>query len=66
VIAVAETNGRKIYRTDDENRFLVKVRIENVNVYAEYSPDGDGFFIHTAYLHRIMLLSDDLSEGENT
>jgi glutamate synthase (NADPH) small chain len=59
VIAIAETNGRKLYRTDDENRFLAKNRIGNVNVYAEYSPEGDGFLVHTAYAHRVVILSDD-------
>jgi hypothetical protein len=58
-IAAAETTGRKLVSVDDENRFLAKNRMENINIYAEYTPTADGFELHTAYAHRVMLVSED-------
>jgi hypothetical protein len=60
-IAVAENTGKKMVSTDDENRFLAKTRTENINIYAEYSTTADGFELHTAYAHRVMLVSEDES-----
>lgn len=58
-IAFAEKTGKKLVSADDENRFLAKNRMENINIYAEYSTTEDGFQLHTAYAHRVMLVSED-------
>ena len=58
-IAAGENSGRKLYRTDDENRFLAKSRLENLNVYVEYALEDDGIRLYTAFAHRVMLISED-------
>jgi hypothetical protein len=58
-IAAGEATGKKLSRVDDENKFLARARIGKYNVYAEYTPDADGFILNTAYAHIIMLVSDD-------
>lgn len=58
-IAVAENTGKKLVFVEDKNRFLTKNRMEHINIYAEYSTTTDGFELHTAYAHRVMLVSED-------
>ncbi|HEX3010754.1 MAG TPA: hypothetical protein VHQ70_01790 [Syntrophomonadaceae bacterium] len=64
-IAFGEKTGKKFYRCDDENRFLTRAKVGKFNVYAEYSPNGDDFILHTAYAHRLMISSDDVIDEEN-
>ena len=68
-IAVGETTGKKLYRADDENLFLVRVVVGKFNIYAEYSPTGESFTLHTAYAHRLMFPLDEKKQevrGHNT
>lgn len=58
-IAAGENTGTKLYRTDDENRFLAKSRLENLNVYVEYTLEDNGIRLYTAFAHRVMLISED-------
>ncbi len=58
-IAAGETTGKKLYRVDDDNRFLARAMVGKFNVYAEYSPDGDSFTVHTSYAHMVMFVSGD-------
>jgi hypothetical protein len=63
-IAAGETTGTKLYCADDDNRFLVRAVLGKFNIYVQYSPGQDGFTVHTAYSHRIMLaLHDEGSHG---
>ncbi len=54
VIQHAEKTGEKLYQTDAD-RFLAKLRINNVYFYVEYSVIEGGYRIHTAYSHRFSL-----------
>lgn len=53
VVAHAEATGEKIYRKEVPNRYLAKLRINEVTFYVDYSIDGGNtYVIHTAYSHR--------------
>jgi hypothetical protein len=54
VIDNAEKTGQKLYE-NGSNRFLAKLRINEVYFYAEYSPIEGGFRLHEAYSHRFLL-----------
>ncbi len=54
VIDHAERTGEKLYQTDSD-RFLSKLRLQEVYFYVEYSPTKDAYRIHTAYTHRFLL-----------
>jgi hypothetical protein len=60
-IAAGETTGTKLCRTEHNDRFLTREVLGKFNVYVEYSPAGPGFFVYSAYCHRIMLRSYDKS-----
>jgi hypothetical protein len=57
VIDHAEKTGQKLYE-NGSNRFLGKLRINEVYFYAEYSPIEGGFRLHEAYSHRFLLQED--------
>ena len=57
VIDHAEKTGQKLYEPET-NRFLSKLRVQEVYFYAEYSPTQEGFQIHDAYSHRFLLAGD--------
>jgi len=53
VIEHAEGTGEKIYRKEVPNRYLAKLRINEVTFYVDYSiAGGDTYIVHTAYSHR--------------
>jgi hypothetical protein len=54
VIDHAEKTGQKLYE-NGSNRFLAKLRVNEVYFYAEYSPIEGGFRLHEAYSHRFLL-----------
>jgi hypothetical protein len=51
VIALAETDGKKL-RQSDGSRFLANRRLDNYTLYVEYARDGDRFVLLTTYSHR--------------
>ncbi len=57
VISQAIESGEKLYQ-EEENRFLAKAKLERFTVYVEYSPENDGFRIHTGYSHRVDFKSE--------
>lgn len=59
-INVGERTGRKFYHRHDKNRFLASARLGNFNVYVEYSPTEGGIILHSAYAHRVMIVSDEI------
>ena len=54
VISHAEKTGVKLYQQDSD-RFMAKLRMNDVYFYAEYSPIEGGFQIHNTYSHRFFL-----------
>jgi hypothetical protein len=54
VIDRAEKSGIKLYR-QDSNRFMAKLRMNEVYFYAEYSPIEGGYQIHNTYSHRFLI-----------
>ena len=58
-VAAGENPGIKLYRSDDENRFLARAKVGKWNIYAEYTPKGNVFKVHTAYAHRVMFIKDE-------
>jgi Fe-S oxidoreductase len=56
VVAYAEDTGRKLVNPQT-GRFLAHHRPGNVTYWVEYSPqpEGDGFTIHNAYSHRMLV-----------
>ena len=54
VIHHGETTGEKLYRKNEEERFLAKKRIGDRTIYVEYLPTGKGnmFKIYTVYAHK--------------
>ena len=54
VIDHAEKTGVKLYQQDGD-RFLAKLRMNEVYFYAEYSPIEGGYQIHNTYSHRFLL-----------
>jgi hypothetical protein len=56
VIAHAESTGKKL-RSPPTGHFLAYHRPGNVTYWVEYSPtpNGDGFDIHNAYSHRMLV-----------
>ena len=57
VIEHAEKTGEKLYQPGSD-RFLSKLRVEEVYFYVEYSPLEGGYRIHTAYSHRFLLAGE--------
>jgi hypothetical protein len=60
-IAAGETTSQKLSRVDLKERFLARVVVGKFNIYAEYGLAGSGFFVYSAYTHRIMLRPHDRS-----
>ena len=54
VISQAEKTGVKLYQQDSD-RFMAKLRMNEVYFYAEYSPIDGGYRIHNTYSHRFLL-----------
>ncbi|MBN2321357.1 MAG: hypothetical protein JXR49_19915 [Acidobacteria bacterium] len=54
VIDNAEKTGVKLYRQDCD-RFMAKLRMNEVYFYSEYSPIEGGYRIHNTYSHRFFL-----------
>ncbi len=59
VISQAVESGKKLYQEEDD-RFLAKARLDKFTVYVEYSPENDGFRIHTGYSHRVSFKSENI------
>ena len=57
VIEHAERTGEKLYQPGSD-RFLSKLRVEEVYFYVEYSPLEGAYRIHTAYSHRFLLAGE--------
>lgn len=51
VIALAETDGKKL-RQPDCSRFLANRRLDNYNLYVEYTREGNNFTLLSIYSHR--------------
>lgn len=58
-IAAGENTGRKLYRSDRQDRLLTRAVMGKFNVYVEYTLAGAEFVIYSAYAHRIMLAPYD-------
>jgi hypothetical protein len=56
VIEWAETSAEKLYRPG-EDVYLAKKTIGNATFYVRYSPAPQGYIVHTAYLHRSVIVS---------
>lgn len=71
VIEEAETTGKKLY-LPVENKYLGKKLIDNVMIYAVYSPtpEKDVFTLHIAYGHKVRmrepvrLITEDIRDWE--
>jgi hypothetical protein len=61
VIEWAETSAEKLYRPGKEV-FLAKKTIGNATFYVRYSPAPQGYIVHTAYLHRSVIVSAIVQE----
>ena len=59
VISKAIESGEKLYQEVD-NKILAKTRLDKFTVYVEYSPENDGFRIHTGYSHRVSFKSENI------
>ncbi len=57
VIESAETSGEKLYQPGTDV-YLAKKTIGEATFYVSYSPSDAGYIIHTAYVHRSLILED--------
>lgn len=58
VIAEAEATSVKL-KSNSTGRFLARLRLDKVTVYAEYSVESNGITVYDAYSH-IVTLNEDL------
>lgn len=57
VIAEAEATSVKL-KSNSTGRFLAKLRLDKVTVYAEYSFESNGITVYDAYSHIVTLNED--------
>lgn len=57
VIAEAEATSVKL-KSNSTGRFLAKLRLDKVTVYAEYSVESNGITVYDAYSHIVTLNED--------
>lgn len=54
VIAYAESTGNRLKNTEN-GHYIAYLQPRNVTYWVEYSPQGEGFIVHNAYCHRIVI-----------
>ena len=57
VIAEAEATSVKL-KSNSTGRFLARLRLDKVTVYAEYSVESNGITVYDAYSHIVTLNED--------
>ena len=57
VIAEVEATSVKL-KSNSTGRFLAKLRLDKVTVYAEYSVESNGITVYDAYSHIVTLNED--------